>query len=48
MAKTAYNRGMTLKQAAISLNILTEEEFDRIVDPNKMVHPDGEKPEIEK
>lgn len=37
IAKTAYKQGLTLKQAAVSLGILTEEEFDRFVDPKKMV-----------
>lgn len=37
IAKTAYKEGLTLKQAAVSLGILTEEEFDRLVDPAKMV-----------
>lgn len=37
IAKTAYKQGLTLKQAAVSLGMLTEEEFDRFVDPAKMV-----------
>ena len=37
IAKTAYTQGLTLKQAAVTLGILTEEEFDRYVDPAKMV-----------
>lgn len=37
VAKTAYRQGLTLKQAAVSLGMLTEEEFDRLVDPAKMV-----------
>lgn len=37
IAKTAYKQGLTLKQAAVSLGVLTEEEFDRYVDPAKMV-----------
>jgi fumarate hydratase class II len=37
IAKTAYRQGLTLKQAAAALGILTEEEFDRYVDPTKMV-----------
>jgi fumarate hydratase class II len=37
IAKTAFRRGMTLKQAGLDLGILTEEEFDRYVDPAKMV-----------
>jgi fumarate hydratase class II len=37
IAKTAYGQGLTLKEAAVSLGILTEAEFDRFVDPAKMV-----------
>jgi len=37
IAKTAYKQNLTLKQAAVSLGILTEEEFSRFVDPAKMV-----------
>jgi fumarate hydratase class II len=29
----------TLKDAALKLGFVSEEEFDRIVDPAKMVHP---------
>ena len=37
IAKTAYGQGLTLKQAAVSLGILSEEEFERFIDPSKMV-----------
>ncbi len=37
IAKTAYAENTTLKEAAISLGILTEEEFDKAVVPEKMV-----------
>lgn len=37
IAKTAYNNGTTLKEEAISLGYLTEEEFDKWVDPEKMI-----------
>ncbi|MEL7654779.1 MAG: class II fumarate hydratase, partial [Bacillota bacterium] len=37
IAKTAFGEGTTLKQAGVSLGYLTEEEFDRYVDPAKMV-----------
>ena len=30
---------MTLKAAALQLKMVTEAEFDSIVDPSKMVHP---------
>ncbi|MDD3169352.1 MAG: class II fumarate hydratase [Eubacteriales bacterium] len=37
VARTAFRQGLTLKQAAVSTGVLTEEEFDRLVDPAKMV-----------
>ncbi|MET3506586.1 class II fumarate hydratase [Halalkalibacter oceani] len=39
IAKHAHKEGLSLKEAAIALNILTEEEFDEIVDPSKMIQP---------
>ena len=39
IAKEAHVKGTTLKEAAVSLNILTAEEFDRIVVPAKMIAP---------
>ncbi|MBN2589625.1 MAG: class II fumarate hydratase [Sedimentisphaerales bacterium] len=39
IAKEAHAKGTTLKEAAVSLNILTAEEFDRIVVPSKMLAP---------
>ncbi len=36
VAKKAYAEGITLRQAAVSLGLLTGEEFDRIVVPEKM------------
>jgi fumarate hydratase class II len=30
---------LTLKEAALQLGFVSEEEFDRIVDPDKMVRP---------
>lgn len=39
IAKLAHKEGTTLKEAAIKLELLTEEEFDAFVDPSKMVHP---------
>jgi hypothetical protein len=32
--------GLTLKQAALKLGFVMEDEFDRIVDPAKMAHPE--------
>ncbi|SKA40074.1 fumarase, class II [Enhydrobacter aerosaccus] len=39
IAHHASDRDLTLKQAALQLGYVTEAEFDRIVDPAKMVHP---------
>ncbi len=40
IAKKAYAQNKTLKEACLDLGLLTEEEFDRILDPKKMVHLD--------
>jgi len=40
IAKKAYHENKTLKEAALELGYLTEEEFDRYVDPRKMVNLD--------
>ena len=39
IAKKAYREGKTLKQAALELGYLSEEEFDKIVVPEKMIAP---------
>ena len=39
IAHFATDRDLTLKAAALELGYVTEAEFDRIVDPAKMVHP---------
>ena len=39
IAKKAHKEGTTLKEAALSLNYLTAEEFDSWVDPAKMIGP---------
>jgi fumarate hydratase class II len=39
IAHYALDNDLTLKAAALRLGFVTEEEFDRIVDPAKMVHP---------
>jgi len=39
IAKTAHQNRSSLKEAAVALNILTEEEFDRHMRPEKMVSP---------
>lgn len=42
IAKTAHKEGTTLKEAAIASGLLTEEEFDRYVDPKTMIYPNAE------
>ena len=37
IAKKAHAEGITLKEAALALDMLTEEEFDEWVDPAKMI-----------
>jgi len=37
IAKKAHREGLTLKEAAMKLGLLTEEEFDKVLDPSKMV-----------
>ena len=39
IAHYALDNDLTLKQAALKLGFVTEDEFDRIVDPAKMVQP---------
>ena len=40
IAHHALEHDLTLKEAALSLKLVSEAEFDRVVDPIKMVHPD--------
>jgi fumarate hydratase class II len=39
IAHYAMDNDLTLKEAALHLGFVTEAEFDRIVDPKKMVRP---------
>ncbi len=39
IAHYAMDNDLTLKAAALKLGFVSEEEFDRVVDPAKMVHP---------
>jgi fumarate hydratase, class II len=39
IAHYAMDHDLTLKQAALKLGFVTEQEFDRVVDPAKMVKP---------
>jgi len=38
-AHYALDHDLTLKEAALELKMISAEEFDRIVDPKKMVKP---------
>ena len=40
IAKKAYKEGKTLKEAALELGLLSEEDFDRAIIPRKMVNID--------
>ncbi len=37
IAKKAFNENLSLKEAALKLNLIDEAEFDKIVDPKKMI-----------
>ena len=37
IAKKAFEEKLTLKEATIKLNLLSEKEFDKIVNPKKMI-----------
>ena len=39
VAKKAHHEGTTLREAALSLGLLTEEQFDKAVRPESMTHP---------
>ena len=39
VAKNAHKKGLTLKQSALELQALTEDEFDALVKPELMVGP---------
>lgn len=39
VAKTAYKEGKTLKQVAVELGLVTEQQFDEVVRPEQMVSP---------
>jgi fumarate hydratase class II len=39
VAKTAHARGTTLKEEAVRLGFVAADEFDRLVQPDKMTHP---------
>ena len=39
IAKDAYKKGTTLKEEAIKSKLISEKEYDKIVDPKKMIGP---------
>ena len=39
VAKNAHKKNISLRQSAVELGYLTEEEFDRLVIPEEMTHP---------
>jgi fumarate hydratase class II len=39
VAKSAHSRGTTLKEEAIRLGLVSADEFDRLVRPDRMTHP---------
>lgn len=39
VAKNAHKKGLTLKESALELNALSEEDFDQLVKPELMIGP---------
>ena len=39
IAKKAYNNGTTLKEEAIKSGLINNKDYDKVVDPKKMVKP---------
>ena len=39
VAKNAHKKGITLKESAMELKALSEEDFDKYVQPKLMIHP---------
>ena len=39
IAKHAHKNNLTLKESALSLGFLTEQEYDSYIKPEKMIHP---------
>jgi fumarate hydratase class II len=39
IAKNAHKKGISLKQSALELGLLTAEQFDEWVKPEEMTHP---------
>jgi len=40
VAKNAHKKGLTLKESAMELKALSEEDFDRLVRPELMIGPE--------
>jgi fumarate hydratase class II len=39
IAKNAHKKGISLKESAVALGLLTAEKFDELVKPEDMTHP---------
>ena len=39
IAKSALKNGTTLKEEALKTKLINEKDFDKTVDPKKMIHP---------
>jgi fumarate hydratase class II len=46
VAKNAHKKGITLKESALELKALSEEDFDKYVRPELMIRPSDKKPKI--
>ena len=40
IAKAALKNNSTLKEEALKSGLISEEEYDKIVDPKKMIYPE--------
>jgi fumarate hydratase, class II len=40
VAKNAHKKGLTLKESAMEMNALSEEDFDKLVRPELMIGPE--------
>lgn len=43
VAKNAHKKGLTLKESALELKALSEEDFDNLVKPELMIGPEDYK-----
>jgi fumarate hydratase class II len=39
VAKNAHKKGITLRESALELKVISPEDFDRFVKPEKMINP---------